>query len=143
MATTLASIGIFEGVDDKELQRLERAARRRTVAEGETLVQEGRRGLGLFAILSGRAKVTQRTPDGRERELRTLGPGDSFGEMALFGDWGTRTRSATVTAIERTEALVLDQLDFQEHLRQNPDLAIRLLDTLSRRVVEAEQRAGT
>lgn len=138
----LASVGIFEGIDERDLQRLERAAsaRERVVEAGQTLVEEGRHGVGLFVLLSGRAKVVQRTPDGQERELRTLGPGDYFGEMALFGDWVTR--SATVTALERTEAVVLARHAFLEFLRRNPDIAIRMLETLSRRVVEAEQRAA-
>ena len=138
-SSALAGVDIFQGVDQKDLRRLESRGRRRRFEAGEVLLQEGETAIALFAVLSGRVRVTQRTADGQERELRTIGPGGTFGEMALFTDWARR--SATITAIEPTECLVLHRFDFLDQLRQDPEIAIHLLETLGRRLVEAERRA--
>src|SRR5207249_3896630 len=104
----LAGVELFRGVEAKELNRLEERARRRQYASGDAIVREGAGAIGFFMVVRGEVRVTQ-TADGQERELRRLGPGGSFGEMGLFTD---RPRSATVTAVEPTECLVLPQLDF-------------------------------
>ena len=134
--SVLAGIELFAGIGDRELERLERLGRRRHYAAGEAIVREGESGIALFAITSGRVRVSQRQADGQERELRTIGPGGWFGEMALFSN---RRRSASVTALEPTECLALHRLDFLDELRKSPDVAIRLLDTLSQRLVDAQR----
>jgi CRP-like cAMP-binding protein len=133
----LGQIDLFRGIGQKELARLESLARVRQYQPGDTIVEQGSGGVALFVIRQGKVKVTQRAPDGSERELRTLGPGGSFGEMALFC---SRPRSATVTAVEPTECLALHQFDFLDELRKSPEIAIRLLDTLSQRLIDAERR---
>jgi CRP/FNR family transcriptional regulator, cyclic AMP receptor protein len=133
----LASVPLFSGIDQKELSRLESRARVRPYQAGDVIVEQGSVGVALFVIRSGCVRVTQKGQDGQERELRTMGPGEAFGEMALFNN---RPRSATITATEPTECLALHQLDFLDELRKAPELAIRLLDTLSQRLVDAEQR---
>ena len=92
---TLRAIPLFANVPDKQLKRLAAAMQERTVAAGEELTVEGRSGVGFFVIESGEASVSQ----GGE-EIRTLGPGDSFGEMAVI-DSGPR--SATVRRDHRPE----------------------------------------
>ncbi|MBI3980205.1 MAG: cyclic nucleotide-binding domain-containing protein [Chloroflexi bacterium] len=133
----LAGVDLFRGVSAKELERLERVARPRQFAAGETIVREGETGIALFVVLSGKVRVTQQTGAGQERELRTIGPGGAFGEMALLGE---RPRTATVTAVEPTECLALHRRHFLDELRQSPEIAIRLLETLSQRLVDAERR---
>jgi CRP/FNR family cyclic AMP-dependent transcriptional regulator len=132
----LAGVELFQGVGASELARLEQIGRRRQYPAGDTIVREGKGAIGFFVIVRGQVRVTQ-SVDGQERELRRLGPGGSFGEMGLFTD---RPRSATITAIEPTECLVLQQLDFLDELRKRPEIAIRLLRTLSERLIEAESR---
>lgn len=136
--SVLAGIELFEGIGERELERLERLGRRRHYPAGEAIVREGESGIAMFVITSGRVRVSQRGDDGQERELRTLGPGGWFGEMALFSN---RRRSASVTALEPTECLALHRLDFLDELRKSPDVAIRLLDTLSQRLADANRRA--
>jgi len=134
----LASVDLFRGIEPKELQHLERLAKRRTYESGQVIIREHEGGIGFFLINSGRVRVVHQGKEGEERELATMGPGQTFGEMALFSDWARR--SATVSAVEPTECLVLHRLDFIDHLRKNPDIAIRLLDTLSRRLNAAQQQ---
>ena len=133
--SVLAGVDLFQGLDPKELQRLERVSHRRHYDAGEDIVREGESGIAFFVITKGRVRICVRDQDGQEHELRTMGPGESFGEMALFRD---RPRSATVTAVEPTECLALHRLEFLDELRQSPEIAIRLLDTLSQRLADVE-----
>ena len=84
-------------------------------------------------------RVSRRGEDGQTQTLRTIESGGYFGEMALLSN---RPRSATVAAAEEgeVECLVLHRLDFLEEVRRRPEMAIRLLETLSRRLEDAERR---
>jgi CRP-like cAMP-binding protein len=133
----LERVALFRDLSAVELARLERLGRRRRYAPGEAVVTQGDGGIAVFVILSGQARVVRHGRDGEARELRTLGPGGVFGEMALLSN---RPRTATVVAVDAVECLALHRLDFIEELRRQPEVAIRLLETLSRRVEDAEQR---
>ena len=133
----LGTIDLFRGISERELGRLEKLARPRTYEAGQIIVEEGSSGIALFVIRSGKVRVTQKGNDGEQREIRTIGAGGSFGEMALFNN---RPRSATITAVEPTECLALHQFDFLDELRKSPEISIRLLDTISQRLIDAERR---
>jgi CRP/FNR family transcriptional regulator, cyclic AMP receptor protein len=130
----LASTELFRGLTQQELERLERLAHRRNYAPGDVIMREGQGGIAFFVLTVGQAVVTRTGQDGQQHELRKVGPGGVFGEMALFTD---RPRSATITAVEPTECLALHRLEFLEELRRNPEVALRLLDTLAARLGEA------
>jgi len=118
------------------LARLEAAAVQREFPAGSEILKEGEAGIGFYLIDEGAAAVTRA---GSDTVLRTLKPGDYFGEMALFD--GHR-RSATVRAVEMTRLRVLSRWDFMAEVRANPELAIHLLETLSRYVREADGQVG-
>jgi CRP/FNR family transcriptional regulator len=100
-------------------------------------MHEGSTGAGLFVITAGHVKITKEVdPDRAELELATAGPGDVLGEMALLDDL---PRSATVTAVDDVTALLLPIWDFRTTLRSNPDIALKLLATLSHRLRKAEE----
>lgn len=135
---TLASVDLFSGLDKKELRHLASSCQERKYAAGTVLIQQGATGAGLFVITGGHVKVTQATdPDRAEVDLGTAGPGDVLGEMALLDDL---PRSATVTAVEDVTALLLPIWDFRSALHANPDIPVKLLATLTRRLREAEFR---
>jgi CRP/FNR family transcriptional regulator/CRP/FNR family cyclic AMP-dependent transcriptional regulator len=69
--------------------------------------------------------------------LNTLGPGQTFGEMALLDG---APRAATITALEDTTCLVLSRWDFVAELQTNPHMAVAMLPVLSRRLREVEAR---
>jgi CRP/FNR family cyclic AMP-dependent transcriptional regulator len=133
---TLAHVDLFAGLDKKELRHLAGSCQERKFPAGSVLIQQGDTGAGLFVITSGHVKVTQATdPDRAEENLRTMGPGEVLGEMALLDDL---PRSATVTAIDDVTALLLPVWEFRTVLHSNPDIAVRLLATLSHRLRKAE-----
>jgi CRP/FNR family cyclic AMP-dependent transcriptional regulator len=135
-ARLLGQVPLFVDLGRRDLVRLGAVCRQREYAAGETLVRQGEAGAGLYVIISGRVRVTQRTAEGAERDLGPLGPGEVFGEMALLDDMH---RSATVTATAPTRVLILPIFDFRTVLREDPDIVIRLLAVLSRRLRRAEQ----
>jgi CRP/FNR family transcriptional regulator, cyclic AMP receptor protein len=136
---TLAHVDLFSSLDKKELRAIANSCQERKYAAGAVLMQQGDTGAGLFVVISGKVKITQvGDPDRAEEELGTAGPGDVLGEMALLDDL---PRSATVTALEETKALLLPIWDFRTGLHDNPEISVKLLATLSHRLRKAESSA--
>jgi len=86
---------------------------------GEVILEEGAGADGFYVIVSGSARVLRRGEQGEERSLGTLGPGDTFGEIALLED-GDRT--ATVRSSGAVEALRLDKAVFRAVVQVNPEI---------------------
>jgi CRP-like cAMP-binding protein len=127
----LRRISFFEELTDDDLARVAKLGRRRSFAAGETLVERDTDRGGLFVMLSGRARVEV------GGAVHDLGPGDFFGEMALLGH--TR-RSASVTASEPVEALVIETIYFDPFLMQNPSVAVAILHGVVERLREVQER---
>jgi CRP-like cAMP-binding protein len=129
----LAQVPLFSSLKKKELERIARTMRERTVETNEALAIEGREGVGFFLIESGTALVTV---GGEER--RTLGPGDHFGEIALIA--GSR-RTATVTAQEPLRCWGLTQWEFRPLVQENASIAWQLLEGLAKMVDRRDERS--
>ncbi len=127
---TLGRVSLFSGVKPRDLKRLGRRMQERNFSEGETITVEGERGLGFFVIEDGNATVSR---DGKV--LRSLGPGDFFGEVALI-DSGPR--SATVIASTDLKCRGMTAWEFKPFVEEHPDVAWALLQTLVGRLREAE-----
>jgi CRP/FNR family transcriptional regulator, cyclic AMP receptor protein len=133
---TLAHVDLFSGLDKKELRHITNSCQERKFSAGTVLMQQGDTGAGLFVLTGGKVKITQTTdPGGVVEDLGTAGPGDVLGEISLLDDL---PRSATVTAVEDTTALLLPIWDFRTSLRSNPEIAVKLLAALSHRLRKAE-----
>jgi CRP-like cAMP-binding protein len=116
--TRLNAFPLFAGLADDELEPIAAAASEVEAAEGETLATEGDFGYALYAIESGTADVTA---DGEH--LRSLGPGDVFGEIAIISS-GRRTASVTATSPMRLIALF--KRDVWALEKRSPDAVGRL-----------------
>ncbi len=127
----LKGIGLFEGIPDNSLKKLGKQMREVHHPKGARPVVRGKDGVGFMVILEGQAEVS--TVDGRHR---LLGPGDHFGEMALLDQQG---RSADITARTDLVSAAIPEWEFKEFLNSHPEVAYRLLQTLSRRLREAEE----
>ncbi len=137
---TLARVELFDGLDKKELQALARECRERTYHAGETLIKQGDSGAGLFIITRGHVKIVQsHSPDRAEEELATFGPGSVLGEMALLDDL---PRSASVVAIDDVTALLLPVWEFRTIVRSHPEIALKLLSVLSKRLRKLESKVS-
>lgn len=127
----LAQVPLFRNLPSRDIKALAAVARERQFTPGERLLTEGESGAGLYVLIGGKVRVTQRNANGEEVELGTYDAGAVLGEMSLLDDL---PRSATVTAIEPTRALVIPVWDFRSELRNSPDMAIKLLEVMSHRL---------
>ncbi|HET8910962.1 MAG TPA: cyclic nucleotide-binding domain-containing protein [Ktedonobacteraceae bacterium] len=136
---TLSKVDLFNGLNKKDLQILAGSSQERKYSAGTALFQQGDTGAGLYVIISGKVRVVQgNNPDRAEVELGTAGAGDVLGEMALLDDM---PRSASVIAVEDVTALLLPVWEFRSAVQSNPDIALKLLSVLSRRLREVEKRS--
>jgi CRP-like cAMP-binding protein len=130
---TLAKVPLFSGVKPKDLKRLEKRMQERSFNEGDEITKEGESGIGFFVIEDGNATVSI-----GGKILRTLGPGEFFGEVALI-DSGPR--SATVVATTDLRCRGMSAWEFKPFVEEHPDVAWALLETLVGRLREAEETA--
>jgi CRP/FNR family cyclic AMP-dependent transcriptional regulator len=129
---TLGSVPLFQGVKPKELKKLAGRMQERSFGEGDTITTEGKSGVGFFVIEDGNATVSV---DGDI--VRTLGPGDYFGDIALI-DSGPR--SATIVATTDLNCQGLTAWEFRPFIEDHPEVAWTMLETLASRLRDAEQR---
>jgi CRP/FNR family cyclic AMP-dependent transcriptional regulator len=128
----LQRVPLFADFERRDLERLSRSFKERTFEAGHKVAEEGRGGAGFFVIESGEATVSVR---GDERAK--LGPGDYFGEIALIDDGA---RSATITADSDLRCYGLTSWEFRPLVESNASIAWKLLETLAKRLREAQQR---
>ena len=126
----ISRVQLFGGLSKRDLKSLAASMEERTFPAGTVITEVGKGGIGFFVIASGTASVVA---GGRPR--RSLGPGDHFGEIALF-DGGART--AQVTAETDLRCYGLTAWEFRPFVMEHPEVAWALLETLARRVREAQ-----
>ena len=118
----LSDFAIFGGIDAETLRGVADLFDEGSYAAGTRIIEEGTRGNRLYIVASGNAEVTVRCPtnggDQVESVLATHGRGATFGEMELLD---TQVRSATVTAIERTETIELTNMGLLRIFERDPD----------------------
>ncbi|MCS7057096.1 MAG: cyclic nucleotide-binding domain-containing protein [Thermoflexales bacterium] len=129
-ARFLSRVPLFSGLNDRQLEYLARRFVEREYPAGQAIVTQGTGGEGFFIIVSGRAEAIRERADGSKAVVNTFGPTDFFGELALLDD-GLRTASVVTT--EPTRCLALTRWDFLAALREDPDMAITVLQELARR----------
>lgn len=130
---------LLASLEEEERRRVLDAARRRTFARGETLVNEGDPSDSLHLVATGRLAVRVSTSDGENATINLLGPGDYFGELSLL-DGSQPVRSATIVALEPAETLSLSASEFRELRRRHPAANQLLLTLMARRVEELSAR---
>jgi CRP-like cAMP-binding protein len=104
----------------------------KTYQDGETIVRQGDDGDCLYVIQEGQVQILLEK-DGRETPLRVAGKGEIIGEIAIFE---RVTRSATVTALGEVRVLTVDKKNFLRRIQEDPTLAFRLVQIMSRRIRE-------
>ncbi len=90
----------------------------------------------MFIIASGKAEVVKGADGANPSVLATLGEGDFFGETALME---RQPRNATVRALEATECVAIWRVDFRSEVRRRPEIAVKMLSVLFRRLAEMAQ----
>jgi CRP-like cAMP-binding protein len=104
----------------------------RTYHDGEVVVRQGEEGDCLYVVQEGQVEVV-REENGKETFIRLAGKDELLGEMAIFE---RQRRSATVKAKGSARVLTLDKKNFLRRINEDPSLAFRIVETMSRRVRE-------
>jgi CRP/FNR family transcriptional regulator len=128
----LRRVPLLAGLSGRELKGLAKRFREHRYPEGAEVVVEGRTAAGFFVIAEGSATVSI---DGRH--VSTLSAGDWFGEVALIDDG---PRSATIIAATDLRCFGITPWEFRPFVKEHPQVAWTLLQTLARRLREAERR---
>ena len=137
-AQTLGRAQLFHRMSNEYLERLARSARERHYTAGETILREGDPGIAFFVIAEGHVEVL-RGAGSDQSVINTLGPTDSFGEMALLNDL---PRMATVRAVDAVTCIALLHLDLLDALRDQPEIAMHMLKNMGALLRRAEERAA-
>jgi CRP-like cAMP-binding protein len=123
----LAKAPLFDALSRQELGELAKATEDLEVQEGKTLTREGDLGREFFVIVDGDVSVTR-----GGNEIRRLGPGDFFGEIALIYDNARRT--ATVTAASPLRFFVLTRQSFRSLLEHQTEIEEKVMAALEERL---------
>lgn len=131
----LKNVPIFSELGRRDLERLSKLMVPRAIKSGEVIIKEGDQAAGFFVISAGKVEVVRGADSGDAQVLNALGPGDFFGEMALFEGF---PRNATVRATEDTECLAMTRWDFMAEMKNHPEIAVSMLPVLVRRLRNAD-----
>ena len=123
----LAKAPLFAALSRQELGALAKATEDLEVEEGKTLTREGDLGREFFVIVEGDVSVMQ-----EGNEIRRLGAGDFFGEIALIYDNARRT--ATVIAVSPLRFFVLTRQSFRSLLEHQPEIEEKVMAALEERL---------
>src|SRR3954454_18609151 len=136
-AGLLRSVPLFADLGEAELERFSRVAVPRSFPAGTRVFHEGDRSDACYIVREGSFRVTREHSDGRAITLATLGPGEVFGELAMLdGD----TRSASAEALSDGELLALPANDVRGLLARHPEISVKLVAALVRRLRAANVR---
>ena len=133
----LKSLPLFGELDDNELVEIWNHVQTRSYKKANIILFEEDPGDSLFIIKEGKVKITRLSEEGKEVILSILGEGEFFGEMSLLDG---EARSANVIALADSEVFVLKREEFLNILKDNPQIAISLLEELAYRIRKSDQQ---
>ena len=133
----LRQVWLFSGLDEQQLEAVSSFTFQKGFGPGGLIVEEGRTGNGMYAIISGNVEAVKALGTEQERTVNRLGTGEVFGEMALLGEW---PRTASVRAVDEVECLGIDRWVFLTQLERHPQVGIRLLQVLAQKLRDSDAR---
>jgi len=133
----LKTVEIFRDLSDEELEALERSITNIPCATGKIFYGPEESGETLFIIKEGKVQLYRISPDGRKLVTSTLGPGTIFGGMTLIGQG---MYHSFAEAVEECSVWKMDRDDLERLLLERPQVALRILEVLGRRLLEVEAR---
>ena len=136
----LGRVPVFAPLATADLELVAAVSHPRRFAAGEIVVREGDESNTCYIIRAGHARAVREHADGRQIALATFGPGDIFGELAIFDD---ERRSATVEAIDPLDVLAIPGPDMRRLMLRRPRLAVALATSLARRLRTTNERLAS
>jgi len=133
----LAHVPVFSTLVQSDLERISELVVPRRFEPGQVVFREGDASDTCYVVREGHARAVREHGDGRTITLATFGPGDIFGELAMFED---ELRSATVEAIEPTDVVAVLGPDMRRLMIEHPGISTRLVIALAKRLRETNER---
>jgi CRP-like cAMP-binding protein len=133
----LLGVTVFEALAPDDLRRVAQVAVPRRFASGQVIFREGDESDTCYVVRRGHCRAIRENTDGRTIALAHFGPGDIFGELAMFDD---ERRSATIETLDDVAAIAIAGSDMRRLLREHADIAVKLVIGVARRLREANQR---
>ena len=131
----LKGVDLFSALDDQQVETIAAMVIEKSFRKGDIiLMEDDDSNQSLFIIAKGEVKVVLTAEDGREAILASLKEGDFFGEMALLE---ALPRTADALAITDVKVVAINGSRFDEMLRKNPEVAVRIIRKYSKRLREA------
>jgi CRP-like cAMP-binding protein len=136
-ADLLSRVPVFAELGADDLARVAQVAVPRAFDAQQVIFREGDDSDTCYIVRSGHARAVRGHTDGRMITLARFGPGDIFGELAMFDD---ERRSATVEAVDELATVAIPGSAMRELLRRHPEIAVKLVIALGRRLRAANER---
>jgi CRP/FNR family transcriptional regulator, cyclic AMP receptor protein len=136
-AALLARVPAFEELGPAELAAVAAVAVPRRFEGGDAVFREGDASTSCYVVREGHARAIREHVDGRQITLASFGPGDIFGELAMFDD---ERRSATVEAIDELDVVAIGGQDMRRLMHEHSDIAVKLAVSLVRRLRRTNER---
>lgn len=133
----LRRVPVFGGLSEDDLARVAEVAVPRFFEAGEVVFREGDDSDTCYIVRTGLARAIREHSDGRSITLSNFGPGDIFGELAMFDN---ERRSATVDTLENTEAVAILGGDMRRLMNEHADIAVKLIGALAQRLRATNER---
>jgi CRP-like cAMP-binding protein len=137
VADLLGRVPVFSTLERADLERIAEVSVPRTFEPGQAVFREGDASDTCYVVREGHGRAIRTHGDGRTITLASFGPGDFFGELAMFED---ELRSATVEAIEQMSVIGVLGPDMRRLMSEHPQIAMRLVISLGRRLRETNER---
>ena len=131
IAKHVSSIPFFEELPDEQIEDLCMIVADQVFHRGQIVFSEGDDGTGFYVVISGRVKIFKLSPEGKEQILHIFGPGDPFGEAAVFSG---QHFPANAEAMESSRIFFFPRESFSDLIEDNPSLALNMLAILSKRL---------
>ena len=135
----LSRVPLFSELSREELERISRVSVARSFPAGVRVFHEGDHSDACYLVRRGDLRVTREHSDGRAIALATLGPGDLFGELAMLDG---EARSASVETLTDSELLALPAADVRRLLADHPEISVKLIAALVKRLRETNERVA-
>ncbi|HVA24706.1 MAG TPA: Crp/Fnr family transcriptional regulator [Chloroflexota bacterium] len=133
----LHKIDIFQDLTADEIHALDEMTTMTTMPKGRVIYRQEDSAEALFLLKKGRVRLSRFSPNGKKLEFATLAPGTFFGEMPMLGE---RMRNAQAEALDDCTLCVMSAADIERMVADKPKIALRMLETLGRRLTDAEAR---
>lgn len=135
--TLLATAPLFTGLTNAQLEALAAIAVDKTYDRGQMIFFENSPAEGFYIVGKGKVKIYKSAPDGREAVLHVFGPGEPFGEVAVFQGG---TFPAHAIAVEASRLIFLPRQALVERIGSDATLALNMLGALSMRLRQFTQK---